>query len=209
MTAKLYRLQGGPRASPAKGRGVAAGDPRLAYQLYIELEWVRPKVWRRFLIPSTIELPLLHVVLLWGMGWQGGHVHEFIFADANYGLVEPGHDLPDGVLDEEGVTLGEALGTRKTFIYLYDWGDNWRHKVKVEQMVTLDEPLARTRCIDGANACPPEDIGGAPGYEEFLEALRDSSHPEHRETKEWIGGDFDPAAFDIAEVNARLNSPAE
>ena len=49
-----------------------------AFQLYVELDWVRPKVWRRFLVPVTIRLPLLHATLLFGTGWQGGHMHEFV-----------------------------------------------------------------------------------------------------------------------------------
>lgn len=178
-----------------------------AYQLHVELEWVTPKVWRRFLVPITIELPLLHTTLLFGTGWQGGHIHEFVFGHDSYGPKEPGLDL-DHVMDEERVTLREALGARKTFVYVYDYGDDWRHKVKVEKIVTLDAPISRGVCIDGENACPPEDVGGAPGYEEFLAALADPAHPEHGELKEWIGGSFDPAAFDVAEVNQRLN-PSE
>ena len=101
MTAKLYQL---PR--PQKITGVRqsnesnANHGLEAYQLYVELDWVRPKVWRRLLVPIAIKLPSLHVALLWGTGWQGGHIYEFIFADANYGRIEPGWDLPDGVLDE-------------------------------------------------------------------------------------------------------------
>jgi hypothetical protein len=49
-------------------------------------------------------------------------------------------------------------------------------------------------------------VGGAPGYEEFLEALADPTHPEHAALTEWIGRPFDPRAFDIDTVNARLNA---
>jgi hypothetical protein len=178
-----------------------------AYQLYVELEWVRPKVWRRFLVPIAIELPLLHTTLLFGTGWQGGHIHEFVFGHDNYARNEPGLDLSE-VMDEEHVTLREALGARKTFVYVYDYGDNWRHKIKVEKIVALDAPISRGVCIGGENACPPEDVGGAPGYEEFLAALADPTHSEHGHLKEWIGGAFDPATFDVDEVNRRL-SPSE
>ena len=34
--------------------------------------------------------------------------------------------------------------------------------------------------------------------------MADPDHPEHDETKEWIGGDWDPAEFDIDKVNRRL-----
>lgn len=177
-------------------------SPAKAYQLHIELRGVRPKVWRRLLVPVTIKLPQLHVAILWGTGWQGGHLHEFVFEEGNYGPTEPGSDLPEGVLDEHGVTLKKALGPYATFSYVYDFGDNWHHKVKVEKIVDLDAPLTKPLCIGGANACPPEDVGGAPGYEEFLEALKDPSNPEHESQKEWIGGSFDPTHFDVDEVNA-------
>ena len=205
MTAKLYQLPSGPKKVGSSKSGAAASQVLQAYQLYVELEWVTPKVWRRFLVPATIKLSKLHSVLLFGTGWQGGHIHEFIFADANYARVEPGLELPDGVLNEAPMTLRKALGSRKTFVYVYDYGDNWSHKVKVEKVINLDAPISRAICLDGQNACPPEDVGGAPGYAEFLEALADPANPEHEELKEWVGGSFDPAAFDVAEVNERLN----
>ncbi|MBQ1761716.1 MAG: plasmid pRiA4b ORF-3 family protein, partial [Aquincola sp.] len=119
---------------------------------------------------------------------------------------EPGREFPDDLQPEEDVLLSQALGRRKSFKYLYDFGDSWWHSVKVEQIVKLDTPLKFARCIAGENACPPQDVGGAGGYEEFLEALADPDHPEHATLKEWIGAPFDPSAFDIDEVNARLNA---
>lgn len=134
----------------------------------------------------------------------GGHIHEFEFADANYAAQEPNCDLPEGALDEDGVTLREALGRSRTFRYIYDYGDAWWHKVKVEKTVALDVPIALAICVGGENACPPEDIGGAPGYEEFLEIMADPEHPERAEQKAWIGRDFDPKEFSVEETNRRL-----
>ena len=31
------------------------------------------------------QLPQLHLAILWGTGWQGGHLHELVFEEANYG----------------------------------------------------------------------------------------------------------------------------
>src|SRR5439155_25030517 len=188
------------KTASASKAGATQGTP--AYQLYVELDWVKPKVWRRMLVPVTIELPLLHVMLLWGMGWDGGHLHEFVFGHDHYGTSEPG--LEQEVDDEEGVMLREALGARRTFQYVYDYGDNWVHKVKVEGIVMPAEPIANALCIGGENACPPEDVGGAPGYEEFLEALADPNHSEHERFNTWIGRPFDPSSFDVDEVNRRL-----
>ena len=44
--------------------------------------------------------------------------------------------------------------------------------------------------------CPPEDCGGVHGYEEFLKAIANRRHPEHRSMLEWAGGTYDPDAFD-------------
>ena len=59
-------------------------------------------------------------------------------------------------------------------------------------------------CLAGERACPPEDVGGVWGYEGFLEAIRDPDHPEHEDYLEWIGGEFDPEAFDLGAINAAL-----
>jgi hypothetical protein len=59
-------------------------------------------------------------------------------------------------------------------------------------------------CVKAKGACPPEDVGGIWGYYGFLDALNDPEHSEHEEYLEWIGGGFDPTAFDIEEVNKLL-----
>jgi hypothetical protein len=193
----------GARKTTAKSAAPASQGLQ-AYQLYVALEGVHPKVWRRLLVPVAIKLPLLHVALLLGMGWDGGHLHEFVFADGRYSARNPGWDMLEDVQDESSVTLQQALGARKTFMYVYDFGDNWCHKVKVEKIVPLDAPLPLAVCLEGENACPPDDVGGWPGYEAFLQALADPAHPDHEDLAEWIGGSFDPAEFSLAEVNARL-----
>ena len=187
--------------APAPRATAATSTP--AYQLHVELEGVSPKVWRRLLVPATIDLSLLHVVLLWGMGWEGGHLHEFVFGRDHYGPAEPDLDLPDEVGDEDGVLLRDALRTRKTFLYVYDYGDNWRHKVRVEKVVTPHEPIDPALCIAGENACPPEDVGGVYGYQRALEVVRDRRHPDHEDMTEWLGP-WDAEAFDVERTAAWL-----
>ncbi len=41
-------------------------------------------------------------------------------------------------------------------------------------------------------------------YEGFLEALRDPTHEEHQAMLAWVGGKFDPEAFDLGKVNRQL-----
>jgi len=74
----------------------------------------------------------------------------------------------------------------------------------VEKIVPPEPGVRYPRCVAGKRACPPEDVGGVWGYEEFLKAIRNPRHPEHDEYLEWAGGQFDPAAFDLEQVNAQL-----
>ena len=192
MTAQLIKFPTKPRSKSTK-----------AYQLRVELKGVKPAVWRRIGVPSTIKLSKLHQILLAVMGWQGGHLHEFIFADAMYGQAE--EEMEPGVEDESRVSLVKAAAGSSSFTWVYDYGDYWEHKVKVERIVDLGVPLDKAMCITGRNACPPEDVGGVPGYAEFLEAIRDPANPEHLTMLQWCGGSFDPSTFDPLQAQDRLD----
>jgi hypothetical protein len=92
-----------------------------------------------------------------------------------------------------------------SFVYEYDFGDGWEHEVRVEKLLPpQQEGRFRPLCLTGKRACPPEDVGGSGGYEDFLEAIRDPKHENHDEMVEWIGGDWDPEAFDLEVVNDDL-----
>ena len=179
----------------------AVKAPALVYQLRIELLGLKPTIWRRLLVPATIKLDRLHGVLLWTMGWAGGHLHEFVIGHDHYGEPDPNYDTPPVVQREDRVTLAATLGARKSFIYLYDFGDGWEHRVTVEKMLPPEPGLKLPQCLAGANACPPGDVGGPPGYADFLEAIRNPAHEEHAAMLEWCGGAFDRAAFRPDDIN--------
>ncbi|KPC28442.1 Plasmid pRiA4b ORF-3 family protein [Pseudomonas syringae pv. cilantro] len=171
--------------------------------LYIELKEVKPKVWRRVVVPETITLVKLHAVIQRVMGWEGGHLHEYEIGGERYGI--PDADGGESSLKSQSrKTLIQTLAGKKTFTYLYDLGDCWDHKIKVEKKLPEEFCPQVPYCIDGANACPPEDVGGSWGYAEFLAAVTTPNHPEHDNMLDWYGDDFDPAFFDHTRVNYRL-----
>jgi hypothetical protein len=57
--------------------------------------------------------------------------------------------------------------------------------------------------VDGARACPPEDVGGVYGFAQYLEAIADPSHERHKELLAW-GGPFDPESFNAKAVTRRM-----
>jgi len=85
-------------------------------------------------------------------------------------------------------------------VYEYDFGDGWEHDIVLEAVGPAARAKPRVRVLAGKRACPPEDVGGIGGYYGFLEAIRNSKHPEHRDMLEW-GGSFDPDAFEMEEIN--------
>jgi hypothetical protein len=66
-------------------------------------------------------------------------------------------------------------------VYTYDLGDNWEHVIMLEKVIPESEGATFPILLDGGRECPPEDIGGIPGYQYFLEALADPNHEEHEE----------------------------
>ena len=52
--------------------------------------------------------------------------------------------------------------------------------------------------------CPPEDVGGIPGFYEFLEAIADPNHPDHEDRLDWYGGSFDPKDLEPERINKNL-----
>lgn len=172
------------------------------FQLRITLQRVEPPVWRRLLVPGAIRLDKLHIVFQAAMGWTNSHLHRFRVADELYGTHFD--DYPEDEIDEHDVSVLQALGHQKTFIYEYDFGDSWDHEVEIENFARSPQGLEHAVCLAGANACPPEDCGGPPGYQHLLNVLADPSHEAHADLLDWVGGSFDAAAFDLASVNAGL-----
>ncbi len=173
-------------------------------QLRIQLEDTAPVVWRRLLVPGSIRLPKLHDIFQAAMGWTDSHLHSFRIGESLYGMQFD--DYPDEEIDEKTVTVFQAVRDHRRFTYEYDFGDSWEHSVVVEEMLKAPNGLKYAVCIDGQNACPPEDCGGTHGYSLMLEALADPTHEEHRDFARWLGAPFDPEAFNLAVANAALQA---
>jgi len=193
---------------PAADQNVGGPGPdgkSPVYQLKVTLKNIQPPVWRYFQVPGYYTLYDLHCVLQVVMGWQECHLHEFIVGDARYSTFYDNVDLGEDVMEDDEVTLSElASGEGMKFAYAYDFGDGWKHEILVQKILEPESGGTCPVCLGGERACPPEDCGGSPGYEDFLEAIRDPKHEEHTRMLEWVGGPFDPEAFDVKAINRSL-----
>jgi Plasmid pRiA4b ORF-3-like protein len=172
-----------------------------AIQLSVTLRDIEPPIWRRLVAPASLTLHELHAVIQTAMGWEDYHLHLFEVDRVLYGDVEEMEGRPFG--DEDTFTVGQAAEAVDGFGYEYDFGDSWAHDVRIEQHIA-SVGTGTPHLVGGARACPPEDCGGPWGYDHLLGVLADPAHEEHEHLLGWVGGCFDPEAFDLAETNTRL-----
>ena len=163
-------------------------------RLKIILDGVEPSVTRTLLVPVTLRLDRLHLVIQAAMGWENSHLYAFLTGTTRWAISDPGFD--DDALPVATASLADivAASGAAPIRYIYDFGDDWIHLIDVQ---TADEPVPgdlNPKLIDVVGHCPPEDVGGLPGYENFLEAIADKQHPKHGHLIEWHGKPFDPNA---------------
>lgn len=175
------------------------------YQMKVTLKYSKPPIWRRIQVAGDTRLDKLHLILQAVMGWENYHLHQFIVGGTYYGKPHPDYDAFFEMKDEKEVRLNQIAPREKfKFIYEYDFGDSWEHELLVEKILPPEPDVHYSRCIKGKRACPPEDVGGVWGYDSFLEAIQNPDDSEHEDMLEWIGGEFDPEAFDLDEINEAL-----
>jgi hypothetical protein len=200
-------------AGPAKPRPnkkpKAKAKAATLFQFKITLLDLKPPIWRRIQIRDC-TLDALHDVLQVVMGWNNCHLHRFDFNGQAFGdpdLFEEDF-LEFDMRDSRKTMLSQIVpkdGKRCRFIYEYDFGDDWRHEIVFEGNPDVQPGVIYPTCLEGERRCPPEDVGGTGGYEEYLEALADPSHENHKDFLQWRGK-FDPALFDLNQVQQQLHS---
>jgi hypothetical protein len=185
--------------------------PQIVYSLRIELLYIEPLIWRRVWVPAGVVLQRLHKIIQAAMGWNDSHLHDFHFGDTRYVVPDPEGFYELEGKDERGQRLDWLLKNDvREFMYSYDFGDGWMHRIVVEQQQKPQTLLAYPVCVAGERACPPDDVGGPPGYMDLLRALlgetnEDSDDEEDENRRQWIGGFYDPEGFDVNNANQRMS----
>lgn len=180
------------------------------YLLKIQLAEIEPAIWRHFVVPASITLDRLHDVIQIVMGWNDSHRYQFCIGKKYYKECLDAEEVQEakeeGTFSSDSYRLGDLIKQKgRKFYYFYDFGDYWEHELVIttNKSCNLDEER-ELLCLAGERACPPEDVGGVPGYLEFCEALQCPEHEEHESYMEWSGGDYDSECFDVNAVNMEL-----
>lgn len=229
LDALNQQADGSPTGSPSPLGGLdtlnhaidlpPAPDELRLLTFSIELKGVQPRIWRRLALRGDLTLDAVHPLLQAAMGWTDSHLHRFQ-PGSSHGYDEPYFVTPfdeeeegDDGTHEADVRLDQVLrapGDQLT--YLYDFGDGWEHLLTLESVAPLTQTDRAPVCLDGAGACPPEDVGGVPGYEEVADWLRagarDADVPDGFDDAEhargWLPPGYDPDVFDAAEATAEM-----
>jgi len=178
------------------------------HRFRIELQYIRPKIWREIEVPGNYSFWDLHVAIANVMGWYDYHLHQFTIEDPDTGddvmLFQPddeGLDWGIETRDDHEEKIADYFSMDNwTCEYEYDFGDSWKHLIILERIKERDSSYFYPLFLDGWGTCPPEDVGGPGGYKTFLKVLEDPENLEHDHYKSWVGWNFDPDAFNPQQV---------
>lgn len=216
LSALLQQLTAGavpaaldPFAAPPSRRGPRRADV-VTYRVRVDLKGTKPPLWRRLELSSDLYLDQLHDILQAAFGWTDSHLHQFgsgpeyYSRETEYYLCPYQVDEGEAGVPEEDVRLDEVLANPgDKLFYLYDFGDDWEHVLKLEAVLPRDEagtPARTAACVAGRRDGPPEDCGGVGCYE-LISAATDPTNPDHSdavaEFARMYGDEVSPERFDM------------
>ncbi len=128
------------------------------YICKIVMEDTHPPVWRRVVIPDKITFEELHEMIQILFDWEEEHLHEFQIP-SDYIRIGREEDCLGTFYDEEKTLIDSFFRNYKWIRYIYDFGDNWRHKINIEK-IDLNYSLRVVTLLKYKGDNFEEDCGG-------------------------------------------------
>lgn len=186
------------------------GNPAFKFHIELDLGYGLT-CWRDIVVPQHFTFGQLHETIQSAFLWEDSHFFEFrLTTHGKKVVIEEDANVPgeafttakNDTIDAEAIALDEVFPRTKNAVYEYDFGDSWMHSIHLEETIH-DYAGTLPCCTAGEGAAPPEDVGGAFGFREFLSALSDVTNPDHDGAVEWAGTEsYGP--FDLEETNKRM-----
>ncbi len=134
------------------------------YQLKITIKDSHPPIWRRVIVPEHITFYDLDNIIEALFGWTHSHLFEFDLYNKRVTFMGNPMDLQDEQSDAEEC-IDDWIEEGLSFLYTYDFGDDWIHTIKVEKIVEYDARYPKVLKYKGPNMI--EDCGGIWGFERY------------------------------------------
>ena len=164
-----------------------------ALELTVTLDLEEYQAIRRLIVPANLKLTDFHEVLQKAFAWRNYHLYDFTVYENNQDqpsvrLVAWHDDLE---YDQKAVmmgdhTVGDVLMAGQRLVYTYDYGDNWVHEIKLDRVLDNYDQAAPFQ-LEAKGQTPPEDVGGVPGFLEFLKIMKNPEHPDYQAMRDWSG----------------------
>lgn len=165
------------------------------YQFRIDLDGIRPPIWRRILVPANYTFYDLHMAIQKAMGWDNYHLYCFEIKHPITGekvsIYASEESRFDDLIDFYMPVVSFFPHPNMKCTYTYDFGDNWKHIITLEKILPKEPGMHYPVCLAGKRSCPPEDCGGPFGYMMVISG--------EGERAEYYKG-FDPEDFDPIKV---------
>ncbi len=204
----------GIEPDPLDGTPLELPDPPASpsrYRVRIDLVGAKPPIWRRMALPGDLTLDQVHEAIQVAFAWTDSHLHRFSPSNDRYGAsteaIVTQCDIDEGEngLLETGVRLDQLIQRAgDSFFYTYDFGDDWEHRIVVEEVTELDPDERDIRCLDGRREAPPEDSGGIHWYQHLRDVEADARHPDRADLAEQLDALQPEAELDLEAVNHGL-----
>lgn len=189
--------------------------PAFEFRIDLELAEKRP-CWRQVVVPADRTFAEFHDIIQSCFLWWNYHLYDFKLRsrgkqleitdpeqngiDAMFSLIKDSGNVER--TDAHALSLDKVFPRSRTARYSYDYGDGWEHRIKLVRTISCYEGEMPV-CTDGAGDAPPEDVGGAWGFEDFLRVIADESNPEHEDLSKW-GKSQGFEHFSLDAVNRRM-----
>ncbi|MCH7227837.1 plasmid pRiA4b ORF-3 family protein [Haloferula sp. A504] len=189
----------GPKPGKSKLAKRGTGDTGERFIFRIDLERIRPPIWRRLSIPTDATFEDLHFAIQVLFDWDDDHLHSFMKRQARRLIHSIGPDPENDELPEDRTPLKDIFTRKGTKLhYIYDFGDNWTHLIQLEDKVKSQPGESGPACLAGRGIAPPEDCGGIRGFMDLLNP--DSGYAEDigwepEEIQRLREGKFDPKSI--------------
>lgn len=109
------------------------------------------------MVSGQTTLSGLHRIIQAAFGWWNYHLHLFEIARVRYSQpeFEIAEEWDEDIKNEKRFRLSQFdFKKGDKFYYEYDFGDSWRHEIRVEQRLPKEQGIRYPKCTGGERARP-------------------------------------------------------